>query len=104
MLVLPPVLVRSLDQPTYAVSLLILQITSYITLIATGIPTVVARYVALERVTTGNAGVARVITNAAVLLSIVAALTLLISGMGSPATPGFYPRSGRHCLCRRSAR
>ena len=91
-LVLPPLLVRSLDQSTYAVWLLVLQITSYITLIDNGIQAVVARYVALERVTTGTAGVARVITNAAVLLGMVAGVTLVVFAVGSSALSWLLPR------------
>ncbi|MFT4114374.1 lipopolysaccharide biosynthesis protein [Silvibacterium sp.] len=97
-LVLPPLLVRSLDRPTYAVWLLILQIASYITLIDNGIQTVIARYVALERATTGAAGVSRVLTNATVLLGIVAGIMTLLFAVGSPALSWFIPSESSSLL------
>jgi O-antigen/teichoic acid export membrane protein len=90
-LVLPPLLVRSLDRSTYAIWLLILQIASYITLIDNGIQNVAARYVALERETNGAAGVARVITNAVTLLGLVAGITIALFVAGSPALAWLLP-------------
>ncbi|MEK6396455.1 MAG: hypothetical protein V4734_00075, partial [Terriglobus sp.] len=90
-LVLPPLLVRSLDKSTYAIWLLILQIASYITIIDNGVQNVVARYVALERTTNGSAGVARVMTNAMILLCIVAAVAIVFFGLGSPALAWLIP-------------
>lgn len=90
-LVLPPLLVRSLDRSTYAIWLLILQIASYITIVDNGIQNVVARYVALERTTNGSPGVAKVMTNAIVLLAIVAAVAIVLFGLGSPALVWLIP-------------
>ncbi len=104
-ILLPPLLVRSLDRSTYAIWLLILQIASYITLIDNGIQNVVARYVALERTNNGASGVARVITNAMVLLGLAGGITALLFAAGSPALGWLLPEqppamlvSARHAL------
>ena len=104
-LVLPPLLVRSLDRSTYAVWLLILQIASYITLIDNGIQNVVIRYVALERTIHGSAGVAKVISNAIILLGLTAGVTVLLFAAAGPALTWLLPsRSPALLVSARRAR
>jgi O-antigen/teichoic acid export membrane protein len=72
-LLLPPLLVRTMDKGSYAMWVLILQLGGYIALVDSGIQGVVARFVAVEDSRSGVKGVSEVLSNATVLLLLAGA-------------------------------
>jgi O-antigen/teichoic acid export membrane protein len=80
-LLLPPLLVRVLDKPTYATWVLILQIGAYVALVDSGIQSAVGRFVARAEGLQDRHYMGRMLTSAALTLlaaALVAALATVI--------------------------
>jgi len=82
-LFLPPLLVRSLDKPTYGVWLLLLQLAAYITVFDTGVQMAVARYVGRAEGAQDRGYVARLLSSAAAVMAVAAIATVLLAVLGS---------------------
>jgi O-antigen/teichoic acid export membrane protein len=67
LLLLPPLLVRVLDKPTYATWMLILQVGAYVALVDTGLQSAVARHVARATGVQDESYVAAMLSSAAVV-------------------------------------
>ncbi len=88
-LLLPPLLIRTMDKGSYAMWVLILQMGGYIALVDSGIQGVVARFVAVEDARSGTEGVSAVLSNATLLLVITGASAALLTTGASGLLPLF---------------
>ena len=88
-LLLPPLLVRSMDKASYATWILILNLGGYITLIDSGVQGVVGRFVAVEDARSGESGVSEVLSNATLLLLVTGLLAAVLAGTASWQLPLF---------------
>lgn len=73
-LVLPPLLVRVLDKPTYGTWMLLLQVSAYITIIDASVERVVMHFVARARGLGDNNYLTQMISSAVILLLLLGAL------------------------------
>jgi O-antigen/teichoic acid export membrane protein len=82
-LLLPPLLVRVLDKPTYGVWLLLLQLAAYITAFDGGIQIVIARYVARSEGLQDRHYLARLLSSAGMTLVLASLAAILLTALAS---------------------
>lgn len=74
-LFLPPILVRVLDKPTYGTWVLILQLGAYVAFLDGGIQNAIARFVGRAAAIHDNQYMSRMLSSAALVLVVIAAIT-----------------------------
>jgi len=82
-LFLPPLLVRTLDKPTYGVWMLLLQLATYVTMLDGGIQIAIARFVARAEGMQDRKYMARLLSSAGMLLVIAGVATVLFTALAS---------------------
>ena len=90
LLLLPPLLVRMLDKPTYAVWLLLLQLAAYATAFDWGIQAAVARYVARAEALRDREYLARLLSSCGMLMILASAVTVLLTLLASWQLPYIF--------------
>lgn len=80
---LPPILVRSLDKPTYATWMLILQAGTYVAIFDGSIQSAVSRFVARSRGLKDDLYMGRMMSSAGLVMLIGAALTAILTIVGT---------------------
>ncbi|HEX4030320.1 MAG TPA: hypothetical protein VHX20_08135 [Terracidiphilus sp.] len=89
-LFLPPLLIRVMDKPTYAVWLLLLQLAAYITIFDGGIQMAIARYVARHQSLGARAQMARMLSSVGFVLILSSLFTILIVAVTSWYLTGIF--------------
>jgi O-antigen/teichoic acid export membrane protein len=82
-LLLPPLLIRVMDKPAYAVWLLLLQLAAYITFFDGGIQMAIARYVARHEGAGARTHLAHTLSSVGFVLIVTSVITILIVGVTS---------------------
>jgi O-antigen/teichoic acid export membrane protein len=82
-LLLPPLLIRVMDKPAYAVWLLLLQLAAYITFFDGGIQMAIARYVARHEGPAARIHLAHTLSSVGLVLIVTGFITILIVGVTS---------------------
>lgn len=95
-LLVPPLLVHSLDKPAYATWMLVLQLGAYATLLDGGLQMAIGRFVAQAEHTGDRKHLGEILSSAAALLSGAAVLVLMLVLLGSAELGRF--RSIPHAL------
>jgi O-antigen/teichoic acid export membrane protein len=82
-LFLPPLLIRVMDKPAYAVWLLLLQLAAYITFFDGGIQMAIARYVARHQALGARDNLARTLSSVGFILILSSLISILIVALAS---------------------
>ena len=88
---LPPLLVRVLDKPTYATWILILQIGTYVALIDGSIQLAISRFVARSRGLQDDRYMAQMLSSAGLIMLAIGLFTALLTLMGSWQLDRLFP-------------
>lgn len=88
---LPPLLVRVLDKPSYATWLLILQIGTYVALFDVSIQSAISRFVARARELKDDRYLAEILSSAGLINICGGALTALVTVLGAWQLDRFFP-------------
>ncbi len=89
-LLLPPVLVRTLDKPTYGIWVLILQVAAYVTVFDVGIQSAIARFVARGIGTQDRPFIGKVLSSSVALLIASAFAGVILTGLVSWQLPKLF--------------
>jgi len=89
-LFLPPILIRVMDKPAYAVWLLLLQLAAYITFFDSGIQMAIARYVARHDGANARTQLARILSSVGFVLIVTSIITIVIVVVTSWQLTGLF--------------